>query len=124
MITGKDYQQWWFRNGREGEHEAVTAARFARHCVEQKQAEIDALKAQNAELLVAQQWRDIESAPRDGTWFLACSITKGWSAMRIVRFHRLEDSVPCNGEGVLWPSAPTHWQPLPPIPIAKVRGDL
>ena len=84
---------------------------------------VEAIKAQNAELLAAQQWRDIESAPRDGTWFLACSITKGWSATRIVRFHRPDDSMPCNGEGMLWPSAPTHWQPLPPAPIAKATGE-
>ena len=50
MITGKDFQDWCFRNGQENEHEAMTAARFARHCVEQKQAEIDALKAENKRL--------------------------------------------------------------------------
>lgn len=91
--------------------------------VDDAKAEIDALKQQNAELLAAQQWRDVESAPRDGTWFLACSTKKGWAATRLVRFLRPDDSLPCAGDGNLWPSPPTHWQPLPPPP-EKARGDL
>ena len=93
--------------------------------------EIDALKAQNAELLAAQQWRDIESAPRDGTRILVAvevHVLFGQSYWQI-------DSV-CVDEGTGeicdedyrgWSdlSDYSHWmpEPLPPA-IAKARGDL
>lgn len=96
---------------------------------EQVQAEIDALKAQNAELLAAQQWRDIESAPKDGTDFLV-----DYEGVTIARwqpdgspfpwifldtddgkfiFNRFRESV----EGLVWRPKPLGWEA-----IAKVRG--
>jgi len=63
-------------------------------------------------------WQLIETAPRDGTWFLACATTKGWGATRIVRFRHKDDRLPTNGEGVMWPSPPTHWRLLPTLPDA------
>ncbi len=61
-------------------------------------------------------WRPIESAPRDNTWFLACATEPGWGATRIVRYADPEDRLPIHGEGNMWPSPPTHWQPLPAPP--------
>ena len=82
----------------------------------QAQAEIDALKAQNAELLAAQQWRDIESAPSDEVLFLHNEVM-GLSGVGYF-----------NGYLDCWSwsysSEPTHWQLLPPPAIAKARGDL
>jgi hypothetical protein len=62
------------------------------------------------------EWQPIVSAPRDGTWFLACATEPGWEAFRIVRFADPEHRLPIHGEGVMWPSAPTHWMPIPPRP--------
>ena len=69
-----------------------------------------------ADAAEASAWRPIESAPRDGTWFLACATTPGWEATRRVRFDEPDDRLPISGENVLWPSAPTHWMPLPKEP--------
>ena len=95
------------------------------------QAEIDALKAQNAELLAAQQWQPIESAPKSGTDFLV-----DYEGVTIARwqpdgspfpwifldtddgkfiFNRFRESV----EGLVWRPKPLGWEA-----IAKARGDL
>ena len=94
-------------------------------------AEIDALKAQNADLLAAQQWRDIESAPKDGTDFLV-----DYEFVTIARwqpdgsqhpwifldtddgkfiFNRFREKV----EGLVWRHKPLGWEA-----IEKARGDL
>lgn len=103
----------------------------AQRLIDAKQAEIDALKAQNAELLAAQEWRDIESAPKDGTDFLV-----DYEGVTIARwqpdgspfpwifldtddgkfiFNRFRESV----EGLVWRPKPLGWEA-----IAKARGDL
>ncbi len=87
----------------------------------EKQAEIDALKQQNAELLAAQQWQPIESAPRDGTRILVF-IDSHFSFTTVARW---DDDKDC------WKSAwddqsvyaVAYWQPLPQPP-EKARGDL
>ena len=95
------------------------------------QAEIDALKAERDALLAAQEWRDIESAPKDGTDFLV-----DYEGVTIARwqpdgspfpwilldtddgkfiFNRFRESV----EGLVWRHKPLGWEA-----IAKARGDL
>lgn len=70
-------------------------------------------------LLVGREWKGMDSAPRDGTWFLACATEAGWGATRIVRFAYPDDRLPIHGEGNLWPSPPTHWRSLPAPPAKE-----
>ena len=89
--------------------------------------EFDALKAQNAELLAAQEWRDIESAPKDGTRILVYAAdtheifsvswmtaqedgSQEWIAFRF-------DQI-----GAVAIHNATLWQPMPWPELA--RGDL
>lgn len=62
-------------------------------------------------------WRGIASAPRDGSWFLAVCWTHGHPSVRQVHFADEFDRLPIN-EHVpgMWPTAPTHWMPLPGAP--------
>ena len=62
------------------------------------------------------EWQPIETAPRDGAWFIAVATAKGWGATRIVCYRYPDDRLPTHGEGNVWPSAPTHWMPLPKPP--------
>lgn len=72
------------------------------------------------------EWRDIESAPRDGTpvdlWVISPETGKGW---------RRTD---CAFDGEYWTDRyyaivnaagiePTHWLPLPPAPAKVMEGD-
>lgn len=92
----------------------------AQRLIDAKQAEIDALKAQNAELLAAQQWQPIESAPKDQTVLLAGEFA-GEGDWRIkCGYFCSERNFWCIW-GASW--TPTHWQPLPPLP-ERARGDL
>lgn len=63
-------------------------------------------------LLDATEWRDIESAPKDGTWIWA-----GWLRQPPTMILHWNDSfaqwVDDNGTD---PLPPTHWMPLPPNP--------
>jgi hypothetical protein len=62
------------------------------------------------------EWQPIETAPRDGTHFLAY-----WTSSE-VDAHLKQYHVCHYSYGVLWPSwikdndMPTHWMPLPPPP--------
>jgi hypothetical protein len=63
-------------------------------------------------------WRPIESAPRDGTDFLAlCDFRK--------THHQMAGCFAPNGKFVSWPGRwnyqPTHWQPLPATPAMEGR---
>ncbi len=59
--------------------------------------------------LILLGWRDIESAPRDGTRFLAvCLASTG------VFVHYEEDGLWwAEAHGDLWPSKPILWKPIP-----------
>ena len=81
----------------------------------EKQAEIDALKAQRDALLAAQQWRDIESAPSDEVLFLHNGV------MGLSGVGYFNSYLDCWSWS--YSSEPTHWQPLPPPAIAKARGE-
>lgn len=77
------------------------------------------------------EWSSIESAPRDGTWFLACRADEGFESYEIgcydpLKFPRYE---PVEGglyrrvdeEGYEWRGfnnmhRMTHWRALPPPP--------
>lgn len=90
----------------------------------EKQAELAEIKAQRDAFLAAQQWRDIESAPRDGVTRILVLIGDG-SDESIQTVAVRDTGNGCwvsswTGE-VLYP--PTHWQPLPPPPEAKARGE-
>lgn len=83
----------------------------------EKQAEIDALKAQNADLLAAQQWQPIDENTPKNTHLLL-----------------LAGNTPLIGVGLYdsylghwswkYGEEPTLWMPLPLPPEAKARGDL
>ncbi len=79
------------------------------------QAEIDALKAQRDALLAAQQWQPIESAPSDEVLFLH-NKAMGLSGVGYLNSY-------LDFWSWSYSSNPTHWQPLPPPPEAKARGD-
>lgn len=70
------------------------------------------------------EWRDIESAPRDGTWFVAlCRPYDQWRA-RIVHFADKYDRFPVSGvQGEMWPTEPTHWQPYRSRRMTDDRGN-
>ena len=63
------------------------------------------------------QWKDISSAPRDGTWFNAYSAVD-FPRVRIVRYADAHDYYPTDLTSKPWTGAPTHWTPLlaPPGP--------
>lgn len=73
-------------------------------------------------------WRDIETAPRDGTFFIAARFVKGCRYARygyaaVDRWHGVEINRNDRYEGLghfnktYWPA--THWIPLPPAPEQK-----
>ncbi len=84
----------------------------------------DELKHQNRQLVEqlaqareGQQWQLIETAPKDGTPFIAACRMDAFRA-----FYDLEQEVwICEDDG-LWfgalPILPTHWMPLPDPPVA------
>jgi hypothetical protein len=58
------------------------------------------------------KWQPIETAPMDGTWFLAyCELS---DIPRVVRWADKYDRLPIGESTVCWTSRPTHWMPLPP----------
>jgi hypothetical protein len=105
-------------------------AAIKQHAIEQ---EIDALRERVAELEAAQQWRPIESAPKDFT-----SVFDGWNGDRVceIQWARPEYAPKdyyawCyseyeNGYGWVNHEAKglTHWMPLPQPPIEKGRLDV
>lgn len=69
-------------------------------------------------------WQPIETAPRDGTWFLACIKDAGPYKPRLVHFADAYDRFPINDEDACWSRAPTHWMPLPEPPALRaLAGD-
>ena len=62
-------------------------------------------------------WQPIETAPKDGTWFVAARFVKGCEYVRygyakIDRWHEIGGLDQFNKK--FWPA--THWMPLPPPP--------
>lgn len=70
-------------------------------------------------------WLDIETAPRDGTWFVAARFVKGCKHVRygyamVDRWHGSKINPADTYEGLgrfnkqFWPA--THWMPIHPAP--------
>jgi len=65
-------------------------------------------------------WQPIESAPRDGTRFLAWCPYVGRVIMRINGVHRETWAIDPSGR---LSCDPSHWMPLPPAPTQEARHD-
>jgi hypothetical protein len=79
--------------------------------VREMQAELAALKA-------AQEWRGIESAPKDGTWVLVIDSEYGdHGGAFVARYtEAFSGSWLINTSHIPHIVYPTHWQPLPTPP--------
>ncbi len=120
-----DYLRWYQESDADGDtmDTAELAVAYAKHCLSEElrevfaihKAEIDALKAQRDALLAAQQWQPIESAPSDEVLFLH-NKAMGLSGVGYLNSY-------LDFWSWSYSSNPTHWQPLPPPPEAKARGD-
>ncbi len=75
-----------------------------------------------------EEWRTIESAPKDGSEFLAwpCSTEKGnivvkahWYVHPSVQAW-LTDEIDCGD----YEFQPTHWRPLPPAPQVRASSEV
>ncbi len=79
--------------------------------------QIAALESQ-LDLAAPSQWRDISSAPRDGTWILGYVSNDDtfheYAQIRWMSYHWLCD------DGKEFHN-PTHWQPLPQPPTLKEK---
>lgn len=70
-------------------------------------------------------WMPIETAPKDGTWFLAWrpGVGRPVDCMYFVCWRTFNEPLrrghyhPRSGAGWNLDPAPTHWQPLPPPPV-------
>lgn len=70
-------------------------------------------------------WRDISTAPKDGTEFLAwpCLTTDGEIVVKAHRYKHpsvegwITDEIDCND----YDFRPTHWQPLPAAPASEPK---
>ncbi len=59
-------------------------------------------------------WKPIQTAPRDGSWFVACAVSPEFSVAKVVHFDDEHDRFPITGlRDEAWARAPTHWMPLP-----------
>lgn len=84
---------------------------------------VSAIQQETRADALASQWQTIESAPKDGTYFLAIQYTmKGMCHFPSV--------VSYDGESFYWEcehkissSIPTHWMPLPQPPQPLMKRD-
>lgn len=97
---------------------------------------LETLTQENARLREA-GWRDIESAPKDGTQFLAL-VSNGWYAIARAPAEALQKGWPyqwwLTSDRQSYPVVETHsedssfgmtleyWMPLPPAPARKALG--
>jgi hypothetical protein len=82
-------------------------------------AELDRLRSASRQ----EGWQPIADAPKDGTRFLAVCDT---GLVRLVRWDDKWDRFPIGDEpGGCWPTAPTHYMPLPAAPhqAQEAQGD-
>lgn len=77
--------------------------RYAAETIEQQHGEIERLRARVAELEAAQEWRPIESAPRE-TWIIGWHEDLRGFVIKVPNNPQPDDVVP------------THWLPLPAPP--------
>ena len=96
------------------------ASRDARHIATSNPASVIAL----CDAVLAQAWRTMDSAPRDGTDVLIrCPMNTvhearwiDWSHARFDSRHRETGWWWAGYDGAVGPVYPTHWQPLPTPP--------
>ncbi|WP_394659938.1 hypothetical protein [uncultured Novosphingobium sp.] len=89
---------------------------------------LETLTQENARLREA-GWRDIESAPRDGTRIMLW-LREPWACVEVARWYEswgiwLTDRYFPNETddmGGIGADVPTHWMPLPPAPARKALG--
>jgi len=86
--------------------------------IEKLQAELAALKA-------AQEWRGMESAPKDGTWVLVIDSEYGdHSGAFVARYtEAFSGSWLINTSHVPHVVYPSHWMPLPTAPLGGAYLD-
>ena len=87
--------------------------------IEKLEAERDAALSELAKLRAEAEWRPIESAPKDGSWFLGCNFNSpmAWAPYEFVswtqdytgRWYYCEEDTSEDTEC-------THWHPLPSPP--------
>lgn len=78
------------------------------------------------------EWQSIETAPRDGTWFLICCDRDGWDSYEVGRYDPYRSADYVEVEGGLYRKEmrisyewtgfnnfhrATHWMPAPPPPL-------
>ncbi len=73
----------------------------------------------------ANGWLPIESAPRDGSWFLGFVCHQAEVVSWFPGVEDVADWEPCwqNRDGMLRYAVVTHWQPLPTAPLGN-GGEL
>lgn len=88
-------------------------------------AENERLKAENERLKAAQEWRGMESAPKDGTFVLVIDSEYGDHSGAFVAQYSQHSFSGC------WLTShtphvvrPTHWMPLPTPPIESDDGEF
>lgn len=68
--------------------------------------------------LLGQDWLPIDSAPKDGSWFMGFeNVGLRTGLQRQCRWHNDRWN-----DGGYDPSEPTHWMPLPSGPMTKYEG--
>ncbi len=95
---------------------------------EEAAATLETLTQENARLREA-GWRDIESAPRDGTRIMLW-LREPWACVELALWYEpwgvwlTERYLPGETDemGGIGADVPTHWMPLPPAPARKALG--
>lgn len=86
---------------------------YARNLLEAGATETPLYATPQAQTAVVEAWQPIESAPRDGTRFLAWCPYVGRAIMRIHGLHRETWAIDPSGK---LGCQPTHWMKLPEPP--------
>lgn len=82
-----------------------------------------ALAAALAHLPQGDGWRDIASAPKDGTDILLAAVIGGVWRQKVGWWEAMDNAwvTAIMGSGrKAWLQNPTHWQPLPPSPSSAI----
>lgn len=109
----------------DGANGRVMASAFANYCDEAASL-IEAQAAEIAKLKAEREWRPIETAPRDGTLFLALPADRQRDPRPQCVLIEEEETSTYIGplDGYIWRylDSYTHWLPLPPLPETSESG--